>query len=154
MKNAGILLGIILLVLLLTACQKQGIYYWGDYSETYYDEMKNPCEATSAAHLKSLETIIERSKVKNLAVPPGVHAEYGYIMLKAGKVEVAIASFEQEKSLYPESRVLMDRLIATTTTHKDPNNLGDDKTPEGIQYPETQESKSMNTGTDAIEATN
>lgn len=154
MKNVRIILGITLLALLLTACQKQGIFYWGDYSQTYYDEMKNPCEATGAAHLKSLETIIEQSKAKNLAVPPGVHAEYGFIMLKAGKADVAIASFEQEKALYPESRVLMDRLIATTTTHKDANNLEDEKTPEGIQHPDVQESKSMNTGTDATEATN
>lgn len=69
MKNVRILLGITLLVLLLTGCQKQGIFYWGDYSKTYYDEMKNPCEATGAAHLKTLETIIEQSKAKSLAVP-------------------------------------------------------------------------------------
>jgi len=154
MKNVRIPLGIILLALLLTACQKQGIFYWGDYSKTYYNEMKNPCEATGAAHLKTLETIIEQSKVKNLAVPPGVHAEYGFIMLKAGKADVAIANFEQEKALYPESRVLMDRLIATTTTHKDANNIDGEKTSEGIQNSDAQGGMTMNTSTDSTAATN
>ena len=154
MKNLRIFLGLTLLVLLLTACQKQGIFYWGDYSETYYDEMKNPCEATGAAHLKSLETIIVQSKAKNLVVPPGVHAEYGYIMLKAGKADVAIASFEQEKAIYPESRVLMDRLITTATTHNDANNLEDEHAPVGIQHTQAQEGTEMNTGTDATAATN
>lgn len=154
MKNLRILLGITLLVLLLTACQKQGIFYWGDYSETYYDEMKNPCEATGAAHLKSLETIIVQSKSKNLVVPPGVHAEYGYIMLKAGKADVAIASFEQEKTIYPESSVLMARLIATATSRNDANNLEDEQDPEGIQHTEAQECTAIDTGTDTTAATN
>lgn len=154
MKDARILFGLISLALFLAACQKQGIFYWGDYSETYYDEMKNPCEATSAAHLKSLETIIEKSRAKNLAVPPGIHAEYGYIMLKAGKADIAIASFEQEKSLYPESRVFMDRLIASTATHKDYNSLDNEKVSKGALHSEAPEGTTMNTGTDSSAATN
>lgn len=153
MKNVRIFLGISLLVLILTGCQKQGIFYWGDYSQTYYDKMKDPCEATGSAHLKSLETIIEQSKAKNLVVPPGVHAEYGFIMLKAGKTEVAIASFEQEKALYPESRLFMDRLISSASTHSDANNLGEDDS-KVIQHPDAQDGAAMTTGTDAITATN
>jgi hypothetical protein len=147
MKNARILLGITLLALLLTACQKQGIFYWGDYSNTYYNKMKNPCEATGTAHLKSLENIIEQSKTKNLSVPPGVHAEYGYIMLKAGKTDVAIASFEQEKALYPESRIFMDRLIASASAHKDANNVEDENT-------DARKGTAMTTGTEVHSATN
>jgi hypothetical protein len=154
MKNMHISLGIILLVLSLAGCQKQGIFYWGDYSQTYYDEMKKPCEATSAAHLKTLETIIEQSRVKNLAVPPGVHAEYGFIMLKSGKTDVAIASFEQEKALYPESRVFMDRLIASATSRGDANHIEDEEHGKLIQHPEDQERAAQETGKDAIEATN
>jgi len=154
MKNVRILLGITLLVLLLTGCQKQGIFYWGDYSKTYYDEMKNPCEATGAAHLKTLETIIEQSKAKNLAVPPGVHAEYGFIMLKAGKTEVAIVNFEQEKALYPESRLLMDRLISSATSHGDENNPEVEDAPGVIQHPEAQEDSARHTGSGPVAATN
>lgn len=154
MKNVHVLLGITLLVLLLTGCQKQGIFYWGDYSQTYYDEMKNPCEATGAAHLKTLETIIEQSKVKNLAVPPGVHAEYGFIMLKAGKSDVAISSFEQEKALYPESRVFMDRLIATASTHEDANDFKDEKVSDGIQHLGAQDGTAMKAVSEVSAATN
>lgn len=154
MKNLRILLGITLLVLLLTGCQKQGIFYWGDYSKTYYNEMKNPCDATGAAHLKTLETIIEQSKTKNLAVPPGVHAEYGFIMLQAGKSDVAIVNFEQEKALYPESRLLMDRLISSAATHSDANKAEDEDASKVIQHPEAQEDTARNTGTSPITATN
>jgi hypothetical protein len=154
MKDARILFSLTVLALFLAACQKQGIFYWGDYSETYYDEMKNPCEATSAAHLKSLETIIEQSRAKNLAVPPGIHAEYGYIMLKAGKADIAIASFEQEKALYPESRVFMNRLIASAATHKDYNSLENDRVSNGTQHSAAPEGTPMHTGTDSSAATN
>lgn len=149
-----IFLGIILLVLSLAGCKKQGIFYWGDYSKTYYDEMKKPCEDTSAAHLKTLETIIEQSRVKNLAVPPGVHAEYGFIMLKAGKTDVAIANFEQEKARYPESRVLMDRLISSATSHGDANKIENEEYTKLTDHPEDQEKAAQKTGTGASESTN
>ena len=125
MKKSSCILTVLLFALLLAGCERQGIYYWGDYSNTYYAQTKNPTEQTLAAHLKSLETIIAQSKAKNRLVPPGVHAEYGYIMLKQGKTDLAIASFEQEKSLYPESRIFMDRLIASAKARE--NSPGDEK---------------------------
>ncbi|WP_461210335.1 DUF4810 domain-containing protein [Desulfocurvus sp. DL9XJH121] len=115
MKSAQqmICLGAVLCLLLLCGCQKQGLYYWGDYSETYYAYAQSPGEETLAAHLASLDKIIEMSGKKNRAVPPGVYGEYGYYMLKAGKTELAVSMFRKEEALYPESHVFMDRLIAS-----------------------------------------
>lgn len=112
MKRIAALISIVVLILSVASCQKQGVFYWGKYSDTYYAQTKSPSDETRVAHLKCIESIIEESKKKNLAVPPGVYAEYGYIMLKANNTDQAIALFEQEKSLYPESRVFMERLIA------------------------------------------
>ena len=49
--------------------------------------------------------------MRNLAVPPGIYAELGYIYLKENKSKEAVTLFETESQLYPESKHLMDRLI-------------------------------------------
>lgn len=155
MSAARLVLVLSLLALSLAGCkQKQGIYYWGDYSDTYYMQMKEPGEAADAAHLRSLEAVIEQSKSQNLAVPPGVHAEYGFIMFKAGKMDAAITNFEQEKTLYPESRVLMDRLIASAGMRKESEKTEAEKAPEGLMNIESQEGAAMAPETDEQAAVN
>ncbi|WP_462327070.1 DUF4810 domain-containing protein [Desulfobaculum sp.] len=108
----------VLSILMLAGCQKTGIYYWGDYSETYYQYMQSPTEETLATHVQSIESVIEQSKRLNKAVPPGIYAEYGYYKLKAGQTDEAVKYFTLEKELYPESRIFMERLIAKTQTHE------------------------------------
>lgn len=98
-------------LLLLCACKKEGLYYWGDYSQTYYNYMKEPCDETYNAHMQSLEKVVQESEKRKKAVPPGVFSEYGYYMLKAGNTSQAAEMFRREKLLYPESTVFMDRLI-------------------------------------------
>lgn len=104
-----------LFAVLLCGCQPKTLYYWGDYSNSYYEYMKSPSEETLTEHLASIENIIKMSKRTNRAVPPGVYGEYGYFKLKAGKLDEAVSLFKEEKKLYPESHVFMDRLIASAT---------------------------------------
>ena len=59
-------------------------YYWGDYSQTLYKYTKDPNETTLAAHVEELEDIISTSDEKGLKVPPGIHAELGYIKARQG----------------------------------------------------------------------
>lgn len=91
-------------------------YYWGNYSKTLYKYTKAPSEQTLAEHSVELERIIEESKKRNLRVPPGIHAELGYIKARAGENVVAKAHYESEMQQYPESRLFLERLTASQPT--------------------------------------
>jgi hypothetical protein len=88
-------------------------YYWGKYSHTLYDYTKNPSDETLAAHVEELEEIINESNERELRVPPGIHAELGYIRARQGDNNVAMAHYESEMTLYPESRLFLERLTAS-----------------------------------------
>jgi hypothetical protein len=62
--------------------------------------------------LQNLESDYQSIKESNEAVPPGFHAHLGYLYFQTGKTDQALQSFETEKSLFPESTIFMDRLIA------------------------------------------
>ena len=94
-----------------SGCVPKQTYYFGNYSKTLYALEKYQNEETLIKHKQELEKIISESQVKNLAIPPGIYAELGYIYLKENKSKEAVTFFETESQLYPESKHLMDRLI-------------------------------------------
>ncbi|MCG2721955.1 MAG: DUF4810 domain-containing protein [Thermodesulfovibrionales bacterium] len=101
---------IVIIVIFLSGCAPQRMYYWGDYSNTLYQSKKNPSDQSNLVHLQAIEMIIEESRTNNLRIPPGVYAELGYIYFRQNKKDLAIQNFKMEKELYPESAFLMDRL--------------------------------------------
>ena len=111
------------LVVALSGCATvtEAGYYWGKYSSTLYDYTKNPSDETMAAHVEELEEIITESAERELRVPPGVHAELGYIRAKQGDDATAMAHYESEMALYPESRLFLDRVVASSRTEEQKN---------------------------------
>lgn len=97
------------------ATQKQ-MYYWGNYSDSLYDCKKKPGAETLAEHKEVLENIIEESTKREMRIPPGVCAELGYIYAAQNNNKKAIELFNKEKKTYPESSLLMERLISQTET--------------------------------------
>jgi hypothetical protein len=85
-------------------------FYWGNYSTTLYDYKKNPDEKTLEAHKKELVSVMEMSEKKNKMVPPGVNAEYGYLLLKEGQESEGLTYLAKEIELYPESTVFISRI--------------------------------------------
>ena len=102
-------------------CAPKQTYYFGNYSQTLYALEKFQNEETLIKHKQELEKIISESQVKNLAVPPGIYAELGYIYLKENKTKKAVTLFETESQLYPESKHLMDRLIQSAKAKEGSN---------------------------------
>lgn len=51
-------------------------------------------------------------------VGPGIHADYGYLLLKQGRQDEAIAELEKEAALYPEAKPLMETMISRITERK------------------------------------
>ncbi len=110
----------VILVFLLSGCAPKQIYFLGDYSETLYGHEKDPSEETFLLHKQGLEHIITESETRALPIPPGICAELGYIYLKMNDSKRAIALFSREKQIFPESTVLMDRLIQKATAEEQP----------------------------------
>ena len=61
-----------------------------------------------------LENIVEESQKRNLRLPPGVCAELGYLYALQNNTKKAVQLFQTEKQTYPESTILMDRMIQQT----------------------------------------
>ena len=114
-------IAVIVFCLMFAGCSSvsSGGYYWGKYSYTYHDLLKEPSSNTRAAHEETLRDIIEKSKEKDLRVPPGVHAELAYLLLLRDANEEALAHFEIERKLYPESQRFLERLLSTKSNKRD-----------------------------------
>jgi hypothetical protein len=111
-------IGLLSLAFLVGCATDKNTYYWGDYSETLYDFKKNPDEKTAKAHKDQLLLIITESPKKEKRVPPGVYAEYGYLLVKDGKETDGMEMFDKELTLYPESAVFIQRIKAELTRGK------------------------------------
>ncbi len=114
MRAAGIV-SLIGLGLALAACQPHDKYYWGSYSNSLYDYYGNPGDEPE--YEKSLAAIVAAGDTGK-KVPPGIYAEYGYMMLAHGDTAQAIQLFQREKQSWPEAAAFMDKEIAAA---KGPN---------------------------------
>ena len=97
--------------MLIVGCEPPAMYYWGNYSDTLYKYKKNLTPEMLEKHKIELKTIVNKSDNLGLRTPPGVNAEYGYLLLLEGNTSEAIPYLEKEKSLYPESTKFIDDLI-------------------------------------------
>ena len=104
---------VILVCIALGGCStvSPGGYYWGKYSYTYHDLLKSPGDSTRAAHEETLRDIVAKSNDEGLRTPPGIHAELGNLLSKANRHDEAIAHYDAERELYPESAVFLQRLL-------------------------------------------
>ena len=90
----------------LPACAPTGMYHWGDYEDSLYARYTDAGEEGQAEAFKMLEVTIQEAEAKNYRVPPGVYAEYGYLLFKQGKPDQAITHFRKEAETYKESKYL------------------------------------------------
>jgi len=75
-----------------------------------------PEKTSPQQQILALEKDVEKAKAKNAAVPPGLYAHLGLLNLNIQNGPRAIQYFELERQIYPESTVLMDRLLKKMTT--------------------------------------
>lgn len=98
------------LSVLAQGCASGRKYAWGNYDTTLYAHYRNPQDL--GAHLERLEEIVRKAEAESPGrVPPGLYAEYGYALYEAGRTDEAIVWFEKEKAQWPESSVLMEKMI-------------------------------------------
>jgi hypothetical protein len=103
-------IGQILLIFFVSGCatQSSGLYYWGSYETSLNDRYVTNDMGQAVEQLNQTITAAEQ---QNKRVPPGLYADYGFLVFKQGNKAAAITYFEKERSLYPESVALMNKLI-------------------------------------------
>lgn len=87
------------------------LYYWGNYETLLYQMYNNPGEATAVIQVDKLEQDINRAEASGKNVPPGLYAHLGIMYASLGKLADAEAAFEEEKSRFPESAILIDGMM-------------------------------------------
>ncbi|MDR0614166.1 MAG: DUF4810 domain-containing protein [Dysgonamonadaceae bacterium] len=97
--------------LCLTSCAPKMLYSWGNYDDTSYKYLKNSDEKSTGQLIKTYLQIIEKQEGTRKAVPPGIYADYGFILLQANKTVEGKAMLEKEIALYPESKIFIDRIL-------------------------------------------
>lgn len=99
-----------LLVVSCTPSQKT-LYNWGNYQQEAYDYVKNSTDASLDDLLKTYEVMVNKQTGTRQTIPPGICADYGYLLIKKGKKAEGIAMMKREVALYPESAAFMSRII-------------------------------------------
>lgn len=89
-------------------------YEWDNYTMATYNYVKVPNDETLQSLLATYQRIMDGQNSENVyrnTVPPGVCADYGYMLILAGKTDEGKALLLKEKELYPESAVFIERVL-------------------------------------------
>lgn len=121
---------LVLLFGILQGCGPNRKYAWGKYDAALYAHYKSPQD--KEAYLERLREIVQDAEAKD-SVPPGLYAEYGYALYESGRIPEAIAFFEKESSKWPESNVLMQKMIRNARRRQENLTKSSATTPSGAQ---------------------
>ena len=99
-------------VMAMASCQtQQSLYSWYDSEDATYTYTKRGTEETLTKAMAQYEKVISKQKGLRKVAPPGVNAEYGYLLCKAGKKEEGLTLLRAEIKAYPESEKFISRII-------------------------------------------
>ena len=110
---AGLIVGFLLIT---TGCSSNSsLYYWGSYEPMIYKMYNKPGDATPEVQIDRLSIDIQQAANRGKPVHPGLHAHLGMMYAAVGNMSDAMTSFEREKTLFPESTVLVDGMMNRVT---------------------------------------
>ncbi len=100
-------------VMALTSCTPtaKSLYSWYDYEDATYQYSKKQTDELKVKVLEQYKKLTENQKGTRGVVPPGLYAEYGYMLYMNGKKEEGLSFLKQEIKLYPESETYISRII-------------------------------------------
>jgi len=100
-------------LLLATSCvtPAKTLYNWDKYDAVAYKYVKDNTDADAEALAQTLQRMIEKPGGERQVPPPGICADYGFLLVKQGKIEEGIKYLKMEVALYPESALFVERII-------------------------------------------
>lgn len=109
------LLPVILTSIVLVSCETTqkvpALYSWHNYENTTYQYSKRQTDELRDKVLAEYKVLVENQKGVRGVVPPGLYAEYGYLLCKVGEKEKGLEALKEEIKLYPESEQYISRII-------------------------------------------
>lgn len=104
---------------ILSGCETTGHdqYYWGSYENLLYTMYLEPGKAPPSLQISKLEKDIQKATSRGKVVPPGVYAHLGLMYAANGNIASSVEAFNTEKTLYPESQVLIDGMLKRAALH-------------------------------------
>jgi len=102
------------LALMLSSCatQEKPLYEWANYEKASYNYYKKQTpEDTQELLLTYAKMIGQQGKSQRKVVPPGIYAEYGFLLIQTGKKEEGLSMLKNEIEAYPESKAFIERII-------------------------------------------
>ena len=100
-----------LVITTIASCTTTTLYSWYDYEDITYEYSKKRTEELQAKLLKQYKKITEKQPGTRGVVPPGLYAEYGYLLYTTGQQEEGLKFLKEEIKLYPESEIYISRII-------------------------------------------
>ncbi|WP_422381332.1 DUF4810 domain-containing protein [Marinicellulosiphila megalodicopiae] len=101
------------LCILLSSCASQSsLYHWGNYESLLYDMYVKPDKATPVKQIEIITKDIRFAQKQQKKMAPGIYAHLGMLYAQVGDEQGAVAALKMEKTLYPESQVMIDGLIS------------------------------------------
>jgi hypothetical protein len=98
---------------LLAGCGSPDLYSYGQYEQLIYASYAAPGKVTPEMQVEKMEQDYQKARSANKRMCPGWHAHLGSLYFRLGKMDQARQEFLTEKAEFPESAVLMDRLLAS-----------------------------------------
>lgn len=87
------------------------LYSWYNYEDATYQYNKKRTDELKVKVLEQYKKLTDKQKGVRGVVPPGLYAEYGYMLYMSGKKEEGLSFLKQEIALYPESDKYISRII-------------------------------------------
>ncbi len=99
-------------VVLLASCTvQQPLYSWSRYDVASYNYLKNMDEKSTQELIANYQTILNSQEGTRRLVPPGICADYGFLLMQANRTQEGKQLLQKEMELYPESKVFIDRVL-------------------------------------------
>lgn len=112
MKKLLFSIGIVVGSMFATSCSSpQTLYSWYDYEDATYQYSKKTTDELQLKVLEQYQKVTDKQKGLRGVVPPGMYAEYGYLLYKNGKKDQGLGFLKKEIELYPESNTYISRII-------------------------------------------
>ena len=87
-------------------------YYWGEYNSIVLSRYLAPNKMTPERQVSLITRDIEKAGNAQKPVAPGLYAHLGMAFAELGDMASANLAFEEEMRLYPESRILLEGMMA------------------------------------------
>ncbi len=111
MKSLTHILIVILAFAAFSCTTGKQLYNWRGYDDAVYAYTKTADEQSTETLIQIYEKLINKPGGTRNAPPPGVCADYGYILIRKGEVAKGKELLIKETMLYPESKPFIDRII-------------------------------------------